>query len=131
MSISEEELSQRGSMTQPTDPMSAFYTAKKMTYEELKSRQKLSTMSAKSQSDGILSEMSDAMKQVHLEELIDTANAKQMSIPNMTADQAVVAIVGIINRGDFLFLDTLYPGLREMATRRYDTIRSNMLPGRK
>ena len=129
--ISEEEYARRGAMTQPTDPMSAFFSAQQMSYEELKNRQDFSRNAAKTQADHIINEMTDAMKQVHIEELISTANSDLMSIPNMTPDQALVSLHDIISKGSIHFLDSLYPGLREEVEKRYSSLRADALPGRK
>jgi hypothetical protein len=121
----------QGAMAQPIDPMSAFFSAKQFTYEELKERQDFTRKAAQQQSDHIMSEMTDAMKQIHLEELIATANSDMMSIPGMTSDQAVVAIKDALDRKNFAFVETLYPGLREAVEKRYVEIEARRLPGRK
>ena len=118
-------------MAQPTDPMSIFLSAKSYSYEELKERQEFSRRAAKQQSDHIMGEMTDAMKQVHLEELISTANSDIMSIPGMTKDQAVVNIRDALSRPDFAHVSTLYPGLKEAVDSRYEIIVKNALPGKK
>lgn len=121
----------QGSMQHPSDPMSAFFSAKHFSYEELKERQDFSKEAAKKQSEHIMSEMTDAMKQIHLEELIATANSEMMSIPGMTSDQAVVAIKDALDRHNFKFVETLYPGLKEAVNSRYTVIINNRLPVRK
>jgi len=131
MDSEERAFAQQGSMNQPVDPMSAFFSAKQFSYEELKERQDFSRDAAKQQSEHIMSEMTDAMKQIHLEELITTANCDLMSIPGMTSDQAIVAIHDALNRSNFDFVETLYPGLKETVAKRYAVIESNRLPGRK
>jgi len=118
-------------MAQPTDPMSIFMSAKNFSYEELKERQDFSRRAAQSQSDLIMSEMTDAMRQIHLEELIATANSDVMSIPGMTSDQAIVAIKSSLDRPDFAYVETLFPGLREAVEKRNAVIVANALPGRK
>lgn len=122
---------QEDSMAQPMDPMSAFFSAKQFSYEELKQRQDFTREAAKKQADHIMSEMTDAMRQVHLEELIATANSDLMSIPGMTSDQAVVSIKDALDRDNFIFVETLYPGLKEAVAVRYETIVAAYLPGRK
>lgn len=118
-------------MAQPTDPMSIFMSAKSFSYEELKERQDFSRRAAQSQADHIMSEMTDAMRQVHLEELIATANSDIMSIPGMTSDQAVVSIKTSLDRPDFTYVETLYPGLKEAVDARHAIIIAKSLPGRK
>ena len=131
MDSQEKDYAQQGSMNQYSDPMSAFFSAKQFTYEELKERQNFSRDAAKKQSEHIMSEVTDAMKQIHLEELIATANCEMMSIPGMTSDQAIVAIHDALNRNNFYFVETLYPGLKEAVAARLSVIESNKLPGRK
>ena len=123
----------RGSMVQeqPADAMTAFFTAKQYSYKELKERQDFTKDAARKQSDHIMSEMTDAMRQIHLEELIATANSDMMSIPGMTSDQAVVAIKDSLDRDAFTFVAELYPGLREAVEARYEVIVAGFLPGRK
>ena len=120
-----------GSMAQPVDPMSAFISAKHFTYEELKERQDFSQKAAWQQSEHILGEMTDAMRPVHLEELVVTANSERLSIPGMSTDQAIVTIKDILDRPDFTFVSTLYPGLKEAVECRYKVIVENRLPIRK
>jgi hypothetical protein len=122
---------QQGSMNQPVDPMSAFFSAKQFSYEELKERQDFSRDAARKQSSHIMDEMTDAMKQIHLEELIATANCELMSIPGMTADQAIVSIKDALDRDNFHFVETLYPGLKEAVGVRFAAIQVNRIPGRK
>lgn len=131
MDNSDKAYGPQGTMNQPVDPMSIFFSAKQYSYEELKSRQDFSREAAKQQSAHIMSEMTDAMKQIHLEELIATANCDMMSIPGMTSDQAVVAIKDALDRNNFAFVSTLYPGLKEAVDARYAIIEANRLPGRK
>jgi hypothetical protein len=118
-------------MAQPTDPMSIFLSAKAYSYVELKERQEFSRRAAIQQADHIMKEMTDAMRQVHLEELIATANSDIMSIPGMTSDQAIVSIKMSLDRPDFEYVTTLYPGLKEAIELRHATIIANALPGRK
>lgn len=129
--VQETEYQQQGSMNQPTDPMSAFFSAKQFTYDELKSRQTFSKEAAEKQADHIMDEMTDAMKQIHLEELIATANNDPLSIPGMSAEQAIVSIKRALDRDNFFFVETLYPGLKEAVHKRYEVIESTKLPGRK
>lgn len=121
----------KGTMAQPMDPMSAFFSAKQFSYEELKQRQDFTREAAKKQADHIMSEMTDAMRQIHLEELIATANSDMMSIPGMAADQAIVALKDALDRDNFAFVETLYPGLKEAVASRYEIISMSFLPGRK
>lgn len=132
--VDKEAYKPKGSMAQqqqPMDAMSAFFSAKQFTYQELKERQDFTRAAAKQQADHIMSEMTDAMRQIHLEELIATANSDMMSIPGMNADQAVVAIKDALDRDSFSFVETLYPGLREAVEARYAAISASFLPGRK
>lgn len=131
--VDRDAYQQKGSMAQqqPQDPMSAFFSAKQFTYEELKERQDFTRSAARQQADHIMSEMTDAMRQIHLEELIATANSDMMSIPGMNADQAIVAIKDALDRESFAFVETLYPGLRELVEARYEALAAQFLPGRK
>jgi hypothetical protein len=127
----QNEYQQQGTMNQPADPMSAFFSAKQFSYEELKSRQEFSMTAAKQQSDHIMGEMTDAMRQIHLEELIATVNCDEMSIPGMAPDHAIVAMKRALDREDFFFVMSLYPELKAAVAVRYEVILSNRLPGRK
>lgn len=121
----------QSSVAQPTDPMSAFFSAKQFTYEELKGRQEFSRTASKQQSDHIMGEMTDAMRQIHLEELLATANCDEMSIPGMSGDQAIVALKIALDRPDFFFVNSLYPDLKGAVDVRYSDIVAKRLPGRK
>jgi hypothetical protein len=118
-------------MAQPSDPMSIFLSAKSFSYAELKERQEFSRRAAIQQADHIMKEMTDAMRQVHLGELIATANSDIMSIPGMTSDQAIVSIKMSLDRPDFAYVESLYPGLKDAINSRHATIIANALPTRK
>ena len=111
------------------DPISALVAAQKMSYEELTARRTMQQRMIKSQGDAILAEMTDAMKRVHVDELIGVANADLLALPGMTPAQAVIALRDVLSRDDFAFVEDLYPGLNEAVNKRYEKLRAERLPG--
>ena len=111
------------------DPLMQFTAAKSKTYEELATRRQLEQRLIKSQSDAMLGEMTEAMKRVHVDELISVANADRLSLPGMTPAQAIVALQELLEREDFSFIENHYEGLTAAVKERYEELVSRRLPG--
>lgn len=111
-----------------TDPLSAFVAAKGMSYEEMVERKRLQFKFLTQQEEQIMSEMTDAMRRVHIDELISVANFQRMGIPGMTPEQAIVALKDSMERPDFSNVLQHYPGLKEAVDKRYRELEDKMLP---
>lgn len=112
------------------DPMMAFISAKSLTYQEMADRREFQQRMAEQQQEQLFLEMSDAMKQIHIDELIAVANCDKMGVPGMTPQQAIVALQETLSREDFSFVDELYPGLREAVRKKYRDLIVDRLPVR-
>ena len=112
------------------DAFAAFLEAKRLTYEQLTERRLFQQRMVEKQQEQIMGEMSDSMRQVHVDELIAVANCDKAGIPGMTPVQAIVLLKETLERSDFSFIAPLYPGLVEAVTIRYDEIVTNRLPTR-
>jgi len=111
------------------DPLAALMAAQKMTYEDLTNRRLMQQRMIKRQSESILAEMTDAMRRVHIDELIGVANAERLSLPGMTPAQAIVALQEALGRPDFAFIEDVYPGLTAAVSSRYQKVVERRLPG--
>jgi hypothetical protein len=113
------------------DPYDALIATKKFSYEELKERNSLQNKMMEDQANRITEQMSDAMRQIYIDEMISVANCEKMTHQGITPDQAIVTLATILEKPQFSFVDDLYPGLREAVEVRYTEIQSKRLPCRK
>jgi hypothetical protein len=113
----------------PMDPMAALIAAKKMSYEDITERKLMQQRMLMKQSEAMYAEMTEAMRRVHVDELISVVNHSRFSLPGMTSGQAIVALHDILAREEFSFISDIYPGLREAVGHRYAELKDNLLPG--
>ncbi len=113
------------------DPFAAFFAAKNMSYEDLSARKAFRQQLMEQQSEQVMEQMSDAMRQLHIDELIGVANCEKMAVPGMTPGQAVVALKETLSRAEFSFIEDLYPGLSAAVDKRFAQIQEERLPPRK
>jgi len=115
----------------PPDPFTTFLAARNLSYDEIMARKKLQLEILEKQSEVVMAQMTDDMRQIHLEELIAVVNCEGMSVPGMTPGQAIVVLKESLDKEEFSFAGDLYPGLREAVEKRYVEIVAQRLPGRK
>lgn len=114
-----------------SDPFTSFFAAQKMTYEELGEQRRLHWQMIEQQTEQVFSQMTDAMRQIHVDELVAVVNCEKMSMPGMTSGQAIASLAEALERDDFSFVKDLYPGLKEVVTVRMEEVVSRKIPGRK
>lgn len=107
---------------------SAFLEAKRMSYRELTERKLFQQRMLDNQQEQIMLEMSDAMRQIHIDELVAVVNHDKAGIPGMSSEQAIVILNETLARADFAFIHPLYPGLKEAVSKRFEEIEANRLP---
>lgn len=110
------------------DPFAAFFAAKSMSYEELSSRKAFRQQLMEQQSEQVMEQMTDAMRQLHIDELVGVANCEKMAVPGMTPGQAIVALKETLSRTEFYFIENLYPGLNNVVNKRFAKIQEERLP---
>lgn len=115
----------------PPDPFTTFLAARNLSYDDIMARKQFQQEILEKQSEAVMAQMTNDMRQVHLEELIAVVNCEGMSVPGMSPGQAIVVLKESLDKKEFSFADDLYPGLREVVTERYVEIRAQRLPGRK
>jgi hypothetical protein len=113
------------------DPMEAMLAAKQLSYEQLTERREFHQRMILKNSDSLLEEMTDAMRRVHVDELISVYNGALLSLPGITPSQAVMTLHRLLQRTDFAFIEELYPGLTAAVNERRRRIMSDQLPGPK
>jgi hypothetical protein len=113
------------------DPFATFFAARDASYEELKAREEAQQKRMDAEGEVAMSYMTDAMRQIHIEQLIAMANCEKTGLPGMSPGQAVVALKELLARDDHKFVDNLYPGLRAAVDTRYAEVIARRLPGRK
>lgn len=116
---------------QQQDPFASFFAARALSYEELTARRQFQQNVMEQQAEQVMLQMTDDMKQVHIDELIAVVNCEKMSVPGMTPQQAIVSLQETLEREDFSFIEVLYPGLKGAVNAQYISIISTRLPGRK
>ena len=112
------------------DPMGSFLAAKSLSYEEMRDRIEFQQKLMESQQEQVMLQMTDAMRQIHIDELVAVVNCEKMAVPGMTEGQAIMALHEALQREDFSFITELYPGLKEAVSERYIEIQSQKLPSR-
>jgi hypothetical protein len=113
----------------PPDPAEAFQEAQKMSYTELAGRRAEQRRLVKEHTTLALGQMSEAMKRIHIEELILIADCDALSQGAAPA-QAVVALHCALEDMDhFDFIDGIYPELRAKVKVKYEAIvRDRLVP---
>jgi len=115
----------------PPDPYQAFVSAKSQSYEELKEVRDFRWRMMVNQQDQLRREMSPAMRRIHVEDLIISANSEAWGVPGVTPSQAVVMLQELLELEEFLFVEELYPGLKSKVNARFASIQNDSLPGPK
>lgn len=113
------------------DPFAAFFAARNMSYKDLTSRKEFRQQLMEQQSEQVMGQMTDAMRQLHVDELIGVANCEKMAVPGMTPGQAIVALKETLLRPEFHFIESMYPGLNVAVDKRFVRIQEERLPTRK
>ena len=113
----------------PTDPYAAFLAAKSQSYEEMKQKREFHQRLMDSQQAQLVAEMSDAMRRIHVDELISVVNCDKMGVPGMTPGQAVTALHDHLACAEFKFIEDLYPGLTKAVEAHYSELLLRRLPG--
>ena len=113
------------------DPITTFLAARNLSYEDIISRKNFQRDILLKQAEAVMDQMTDAMRQVHIDELIGVVNCDKMAVPGMSPGQAIMALRQCLDRKEFSFVDELYPGLREAVDEQHAKIQANSLPRRK
>jgi len=131
MSTPPQSPSGNNNSTSMEDPFSTFFAARNMSYEELRARQDLEEKKMDLEAEEVMMYMTDAMRQMNIDRLINVVNSEKMGVPGMTADQGIVVLHKMLSREDFSFTNELYPGLKEAVEKRHTELVAHRLPGRK
>jgi len=104
---------------QQADPFAAFLEAQSLSYEEIMTRQQERVQFAKEQSELAISQMSESMRRVYVELLVDVANGDLMSMGAMTPEQAIIGLKQLLDREDFNLVRKMHPELQVQVEDRY------------
>ena len=110
-----------------TDPFSAFFAARNLSYEELTARRKIQQELVHKEAEETSALMTDAMRRANIDTLISVANFEISSMP-ITPDQAIVVLHKLLARPDHTAVKAFYPDLEEAVERRWKELRAKLLP---